>query len=251
MECTHCGKPTTAGITLCAEDARNFTELIQQTPDRLLTITTTVTKQAVITTGRQSKQVNGAVALPYNANASDRKLALRAALSNLALRVLSNIPSKTADVAASVVANMNYIQSHNDAGEWYYEYREAFAGTTRAIDLPPERVRVGRCECGLDLYAVGGRGKAYCRTCELEWDVQELKDYAINQAENLHRPPAELSRWLTISGYPTTTKQFMKWVERNKIAPAYEIDGVKQYRLGDAFTLAKDEKEKRRERSAS
>lgn len=88
------------------------------------------------------------------------------------------------------------------------------------IDLPPDPIPLGECECGEPMVAVEGQEVIECRRCETPWEVDERQANRRNRIiATIKRPvtPPQAAAILEQCGVSISRKTINKWVERGKL----------------------------------
>ena len=209
--------------TLCIPHQQSFDGILADIPDRLSTMAVTITKQAVMG-GQGGKPTNDDDRpLPVNLGAADANQALRAELVNLTVRVQHCLTEQPHDktlpgVTAWLRKLMPRIAKHPEAVGWYTGISKAYDATSKAIDLPPERVRAGKCECGAVLYTVEGRQTVKCKPCNLTHDVQELQANELEKIRGYAGTAAQVVRALNHAEVKLKLTRLTMWADRDKIS---------------------------------
>lgn len=73
-----------------------------------------------------------------------------------------------------LLGQLEWLRHQPQADEANEQLRAAGAVVKRIVDRPADEEVVGRCDCGLWLYAFRGRSTVTCR-CGLAWDVRESR----------------------------------------------------------------------------
>jgi hypothetical protein len=230
---------------LCAEHQQSFLDILGDVPDRLATMMVSVAKQAVMGGNGGSVKNDDDRPLPLNIGASDARLILRAELVSVVVRVQHclgiqprNTERDVPGVCAWLARHMPQIAGHPEATEWYGRIRKAYDRTTKAIDLPPERVRAGRCSCNAVLYTIEGRETVQCKPCGLRYNVQEMRDAEIAKVRGYTGTATEVLRVLAHAGIKMKLKKLTSWAEHKQVTYTV-IDGTKHYTVGDVHDVYK------------
>ena len=159
-------------------------------------------------------------------------------LSCLAIRS-AGAPSTLAVAATWLRGQREWIRHRPEVDEAVDDFATAVATARRAIDLPPDRLYVGRCECGVALYVRRGDEEATCRECGSVWGVAEQREWMLAMSWDTLATAAEASRALTALGYPVTAHRIRVWSSRGKVAIlAMRVANRRPlYRLGDVADL--------------
>ena len=229
------------GTTLCAEHQQTFLDILADIPDRLTTMNVSIRKQAVMG-GQGGKPTNDDDRpLPLNMGAADAQKALMVAMVETCRRVRHCLPEGTlpsfAGIPGWLAGLMPRMVQHPESVDWYHSIRNAYEKTTKAIDLPPERVRAGRCtECTQVLYTVAGHEKVRCRPCGISYDVWELQTLELSRVRNYHGTATEVLRVFEHAGIKIKLKRLTSWADRGQVKYTTE-DGVKRYTVGDVHDV--------------
>lgn len=223
---------------LCAECHQSFLDILEDIPDRLATMTVSITKQAVMG-GQGGKPTNDDDRpLPVNLGAADARIELRAQLVNTALRVkhcLTERPqAKTiGEVCAWLRRLMPRMVNHPECINWYQGIATAYQHTTKLIDRPPERIRAGVCDCGETIYTFAGNNNhAECRKCGSMHDVWSLQQAEIDKVQAYTGTAAEVLRVLAHADIKIRLTRLTKWADRGHVNFT-TIDGARHFTVGD------------------
>lgn len=229
--------------TLCEVHVQSFREILNDIPDRLATMHVSITKQAVMG-GQAGKPVNDDDRpIPVNLGAAEANTQLRAELVNVTARVRHcldqhpptrdrNIPG----VCNWLVRLLPAIARHPESVAWYTALSKAYERTTRAIDLPPERVRAGTCTCGTVLYTVEGRESVTCKHCGQTYDVAELQDSTLERLRNYQDTAANVIRALNGAQVPLKMRKLTYWADQGIITTTTDERG-RLYRVGEILDV--------------
>lgn len=104
------------------------------------------------------------------------------------------------------------------------------------IDTPPEKVYVGRCDCGTDLYAPRSVPAFPCPNdeCDTTWDTDRLIEWRNQLA---HDQLMSLTDIALLAGIPVGILK--NWANRDRrlARKGQDRDGTNLYRYGDALSL--------------
>lgn len=229
------------GTTLCAEHQQSFLDILADAPGRLSTMNVSIMKQAVMG-GQGGKPTNDDDRpLPINMGAAEAQKELMVALAETCRRVRHCLPEGSlpsyAGIPSWLAGLMPRIVLHPESVDWYHRIANAYSATTKAIDLPPERVRAGRCSaCNQVLYTVEGNEKVRCRPCLLSYDVEELRAAEIAKVRAYSGTATEVLRVLEHAGIKIKLKKITSWAEHNQVTYSL-VDGVKHYTVGDVHDV--------------
>lgn len=229
--------------SLCAEHQQSFLDILADVPGRLATMMVSVSKQSV--TGGQGGSVKNDDdrPLPVNIGASDARLILRAELVSVAGRVQHCLGTQIQPgrrtipgVCTWLAGQMPAIVRHPESPDWYGRIRKAYDRTTKAIDLPPERVRAGRCSCNAVLYTVAGRETVQCKPCGLRYNVADMQAAEIGRVRGYTDTAAVVIRVLAAAGIKIKLTRLTNWADRGQLE--YETtDAGRLYTVGNVYDL--------------
>ena len=109
------------------------------------------------------------------------------------------------------------------------------------IDLPPDPIPLGECECGEPMVAVEGQGIYECRRCGTPWEVDERKAHRQNKLDdvlaNYVGTAKEISDIAKAKGFNFQRKTISKWHQRGIIEAHGEVESfgrkIATFRFGD------------------
>ncbi len=210
------------GTTLCAEHQQSFLDILADVPGRLNTMNVSIMKQAVMGGQGGKPQNDDDRPLPVNLGAADAQKELMVALAETCRRVRHCLPEGSlpsyAGIPQWLTGLMPRIVAHPESVDWYHRIRNAYEATTKAIDLPPERVRAGKCtECESVLYTVEGHEKVRCRPCGITYQVWELQTLELLQVRNYQGTAAEVLRVLHRAEIKIRLTRLTKWADRKQV----------------------------------
>ena len=226
--------------TLCEPHQASFRDILGDIPDRLSTMRVSITKQAVMG-GQSGKPTNDDDRpLPVNLGAAEANHALRAELVNFLIRVQHCLGETPHDrtmhgATAWAIKLMPRIARHPESVNWYNSLAKAYEKTTRAIDLPPERVRAGTCPgCSVTLYTVEGRPSVTCKQCDTSHDVQDLQQAELNKIRSYAGTASEVLRALHRAEVKIRLTRLTKWADRGQITYTTDDRG-RVFTVGDVL----------------
>ena len=227
--------------TLCGPHQESFKAILMDIPDRLSTMAVTITKQAVMG-GQGGKPVNDDDRpLPVNLGASDANHALRAELVTFTARVIHCLGEQPKDrslrgVVAWAAQLMPRIGTHPESLGWYDTIHKAYELTTKAIDLPPERVRAGKCTCGQVLYSYEGHDTVTCKPCGETHDVTALQNATLERLRSYEDTAANVIRALNGAKVQLKMRKLTYWADHD-IIPTTTDERGRVYRVGDILDV--------------
>lgn len=227
--------------TLCPEHRQSFVDILADVPGRLNTMNVSIMKQAVMGGQGGTPKNDDDRPLPVNLGAAEAQKALMVALAETTRRVRHCLPEGTCPTYAKIpqwlTGLMPRIILHPESVDWYHRIANAYAASTKAIDLPPERVRAGKCdECGSVLYTVEGHEKVRCRPCNVSYDVATQQAVELAQVRGYTGTASEVMRVLNRAEVKVKLKQITSWAEWGQVTFT-EVDGVKHYTVGNVLDV--------------
>lgn len=129
------------------------------------------------------------------------------------------------------------------------EGRKHLDRLAREIDLPPDPIPLGECECGEPMVAVEGQDIYECRRCGTPWEVDERKAHRQNKLDdvlaNYVGTAKEISDIAKAKGFNFRRKTISEWFRRNKIesVATKEVNGrpAPMFRFQDVRAAFKNE----------
>lgn len=231
------------GTTLCPEHRQSFVDILADVPGRLTTMNVSIMKQAVVG-GQGGKPKNDDDRpLPVNLGAAEAQRELMVALAETCRRVRHCLPEGTCPsygaIPSWLTGLMPRIVAHPEAVDWYHRIRNAYENTTKAIDLPPERIRAGKCaECSSVLYTVEGHEKVRCRPCNISYSVWELQTLELLQVRNYRGTATEVLRVLAHAEVKIRLTRLTKWADRAQV-PFTTDERGRIFTVGDVLDTHK------------
>lgn len=228
---------------LCPEHVQSFTDILADVPGRLATMMVSVAKQSVMGGQGGSVKNDDNRPLPVDIGASDARLILRSELVAVVARVQHCLGAQPREqdrdipgVCAWLARLMPTITRHPESVEWYGRIAKAYVRTTKAIDLPPERVRAGRCSCGEVLYTVTGRETVQCKPCGLRYNVRDMQDAEIARVRDYQDTAMTVIRVLAIAGIKIKRQRLEQWAARGQLTTTTDHRGT-IYTVGHVYDL--------------
>lgn len=226
--------------TLCEQHRQSFVDILGDIPDRLSTMRVSITKQAVMG-GQGGKPVNDDDRpLPVNLGAAEANHALRAELVNFLVRVQHCLSEQPHDrtmhgATAWAIKLMPRIAKHPESVDWYTGLSKAYERTTKAIDLPPERIRAGTCPgCNVVLYTMEGRESVTCKACDATYEVAALQGSTLERLRNYEDTAANVIRALNGASIPLKMRKLTYWADHDLVPTTQDYRG-RVYRVGDVL----------------
>lgn len=232
MTCTRCDRPTADAIYLCHEDATRLEEVLDLIPDALTEADVTATKRDKTGSGKGARR-GGSSSMPFNEHASDKARDLSEKAASWAFLVmesdrdaerLRNVePSRYLRMSISLIRGQDY------AGDLMAELDDALHKTMRAVDLPPDRVDLGRCGVEGCTGRISGQmirkdgrpviaSRAKCRGCDSPYDGRVVYAARIADTWEYWCPLSDAVRLaLTIPDMPSRATLY-RWAEAGRFA---------------------------------
>lgn len=236
--------------TLCPEHRQSFLDILADVPDRLATMNVSIMKQAVMGGQGGKPKHDDDRPMPMNLGAAEAQKGLMVALVETTRRVRHCLPEPSlpsyAGIPGWLAGLMPRIVQHPESVDWYHQIRNAYDKTTKAIDLPPERVRAGRCtDCNQVLYTVAGHEKVRCKPCGISYDVWELQTVELSRLRNHQGTATEIVKVFEHAGIKIRVIRINKWADRHQV-PTTPGEKGRIFTVGDVldtYTLMSTTKE--------
>lgn len=143
--------------------------------------------------------------------------------------------AKEIRVYPNILAEADQIEAQLRAGR---KYLNILAGE---IDLPPDPIPLGECECGEPMVAIEGDEEVVCKRCELPWDVDERIAHRRNKLDdvlvNYVGSAKEIADLAKAKGFNFQRKTISKWHQRGHLEAHGETEAfgrkVATFRFGD------------------
>lgn len=198
--------------------------------------------------------------LGFDAGASEAKWVLKNALVGW-VRILvqthpEDYPADTlADIAVWLLARVERLAMHHDAGSAVDEIRSAVWHGIRLIDRPADLVYAGPCPCGTDLYARPEAPQVTCRGCKAEYRVSDRREWMLATIDGTLFHAAAMAHVLTSLGWPCTQGQIRQWASRGRVV-AHGVDGQGHpvYRVSEVrerLMVVREREQAKRERMSA
>lgn len=169
------------------------------------------------------------VPLPYDPRATEAGFVLKSALVGW-VRILVEAhpeggPADTLpDVAVWLLARVERLAMHHDAGSAVDEIRSAVWHGIRLIDRPADLVYAGPCPCGTDLYARPEAPQVTCRGCGTEHRVADRREWMLAAIDDALFHAAGAAHVLTSLGEECSAERVRQWASRGRVL-AHGCDG--------------------------
>lgn len=241
-----CDRATNPGWVLCKPCALGLERTLAEVP--------ALQAELDLQTARQASRDHGPVAtaaerpLPYDPRASERTWLLRNTLvgwiRDLEPELTGHPEDTLPSMARWLLARVSELYVHPAGEQAVDEIRYAVAQAWRCVDNPPERVFLGVCTCGTDLWAPMDATTVWCRNCQAEYDPADLRDGLLSKvAGHLVTGPEFAGYAVRYLGVNPRQQERLEarvraWASRGRvqaIGHAARPDGppVPTYRFGD------------------
>lgn len=245
-EC-RCGRPLRDNAACCDHCVWTLEKALGDVAALDEELEVTITRQRGIPTegGSASRETS----LPWHEKASDARRNLKALLvswtrlcaeERLTARRLPD--DNLASIARWLLWVLPALGRHDAGPDAVDEITDAVAECRRVIDKAPERWYAGPCDCGADLYAKRRTGIVACRECEVQYDVEERRDWLLGEAEDRLANAATIARAVSwLGAEPLTSATVRKWAQRGRLLAKGHDGRGPLYRIGDAIDLMASE----------
>lgn len=246
----NCGQPTRDNGYVCDDDLGNLARALGEVPWVVEQLEVTLTKARGVDYTTLGGAASSEVALPLDVRAFEASGALRAALVTWVRfcdeESVRHQSPKSELPTDDLVAMSRWLLWRvdglglNDLGwDAVSEITRAIGRCRMVIDRPAEKRYAGPCECGRDLYAKPGARVTKCRSCEREYDVEEMRDWMRKATEGRLVTALEGSTLLGRFDLPTAQKTIDKWHERKRVLDhGKNPQGRWIYLMSDLIALA-------------
>lgn len=238
-----CTRPRHPDYAICAVHANTLRQDLAELPALASELDITLTRLGgALTPGSRSSERG----LPYGLGASEATGHIRAVLVGW-VRDLDPDPARhPADtipaMACWLLARHHRLVTHPAAEEVVREVAEVVRQGRRALDHGPERVFLGRCECGTDLTAPVGATAVRCRACGAEADVAAMRENILAALDDQLVTAAEFAQLAIYLGLiPQSGRERLRqrvnvWATRAIVTPRRRGDEP-AYRYDDLAAL--------------
>lgn len=246
----NCGTPTRDSQYVCENCLGELAKKLGEVPWTVEQLEITLTKTRGIDYTTLGGAAGASVPLPLDARAFEASTALRQALVTWVrfcdeeqIRHQSPMVGLPADdlVAMSrwLLWRIDGLGLSDMGWDAVSEITRAVGRCRMVIDRPAEKQYAGPCECGRDLYAKPKAKLTKCRSCEREYDVEEMRDWMRKAASGRLVTAREGTTLLGRFDLPTAQKTIDSWHERKRIIDhGKNPDGKFVYLIDDLIALA-------------
>lgn len=122
--------------------------------------------------------------------------------------------AKEIRVYPNILAETDQIETQLRAGRKYLNI------LAREIDLPPDPIPLGECECGEPMVAIEGDEEVVCKRCELPWEVDERQAHRLNKVKESYKTPipsTTASHLLRAFGINVPDRTIRQWGEDGRV----------------------------------
>lgn len=249
MTC-NCGRETRDEAYVCDDDLGNLAKMLGELPWIVEQLDLTLTKARGIDYTALGGAAGSEVALPLDVRAMDASRALRQALvmwvrfcDEEQVRHQSPLEGLPKDDVVSMsrwlLWRVDGLGLSDMGWDAVSELTRAIGKCRMVIDRPAEKQYAGPCECGRDLYAKPKAKVTRCRSCEREYDVEEMRDWMRKATEGRLVTALEGSTLLGRFDLPTAQKTIDSWHDRKRVVDhGKSPDGRWLYLMSDLIALA-------------
>ncbi len=231
---TACDRPTHPGWAICRPCSAQLHDALDGIPALQLDLDTTL---AGLNGQGGGGSTNAETPLPFDYRASEAGWVLRNTLvgwvRDLEPDHTGHPAHTTPAMAAWLVERFGALLVHPAAGEVVEEITAAVAAGWRAVDIPAERVFLGRCpQCHLaDVHAAPGALEVTCRECGATHGVEALRS-ALRAALDDHLVTAVEYAGMLVTlgtGHEATVHLVDGWAARGRLV----VHAGATYRFGE------------------
>lgn len=244
-ECGGCHRPTGDGTRLCAACTAHLRGLLGTVRELADDLVVTRTKQDRI--GGGEARVTGTVEKPlgFRPGAMEAADILTATLRVWASMIVGldrlSLGDDAAALAATLLAEIDTVRRHDDAGIFLGELMYAVKMSRSAVDRPPGKTYAGPCDqCKVDLYARMGASTIICVNCRTRYSTEARRSWLLESLRDHVATPAEIALGIgELHGEKINRKTINQWHHRNRLVPAgFTPGGEPMFRIGDVLELA-------------
>ena len=246
-----CGRPSGDDAYVCTHCANTARTALRQIVDGLdADLTTTMAKQGTRPTTQSGSRPGkkSEAPLPLDLHAAEARTILTGTLRAWVTRIREDMPRSTRPrdtmpaMANWILPLTGWLRHATYGPQALDEITAAVAQAVRVVDVPEERVGVGRCpRCSSPVYAPASRLVAYCRTedCDGTVDVQQWQQSLQDLAWSHEAGATEIAAFATKHlGMKLAASTIRSWATRGRITPTNPGEKVPRYRFEDVAKLA-------------
>lgn len=132
------------------------------------------------------------------------------------------------------------IRHHQHAVDLVNQVRSVIGTARDVIDRPPDRIYIGRCACGSDLYARERSHQVACPVCRKIHSVADRRAEMLAEIREHLATAAEIAAGIgELHGQQINRKTINKWSSRDRLTVrGYSPEGYPLFRIGDVLDLA-------------
>lgn len=247
-ECANCKSAITDAVTVCTACLDAIGTELRNAQEYLRELLITATRQDV--TGDKQARVGGTREQPlgYRPAVTEAETQLRSTLAYWGRLVaaangvpLYELPvARASQLAKWLAAHRDTIKRHEGAAVLLAELRAANVAARRLIDRPAERVYLGRCTCGRELYARERAHQVVCSGCQTVHSVGERRTWLRDLIRDQYATAADIAAGIgELHGTDISRKTINQWHHRRRLTSCgLSPDGHPLFRIGDVLDLA-------------
>ena len=249
-ECHLCARPSGDDAYACTGCAEHTRTALRHVIDGLdIDLTVTLAKQGTRPSVRGGRTGKASEApLPLDLRAAEARTILTGTLRVWVARIRQDMPNATPPrdtmpaMANWLLPLTGWLRHATYGPQALDELAAAVDQALKAVDVPEERVGVGRCpQCSSPIYAPASRLVAYCTTedCDGTVDVQQWQQSLQELAWSHEAGATEIAAFATKHlGMRLAASTIRSWATRGRITPTNPGERVPRYRFEDVAKLA-------------
>jgi hypothetical protein len=233
-----CARPAHDGRGVCEQHGWELQQALAEVPELADALDTTLARQRGTTYGAGG--ASSVPRLPFDYRASEAGFLLRNCLVGWVRDIQADPARHPADtlgaIARWLLARLDLLLAHPAAGEVVGEILAAVHEATRAVDNRPEKVFLGRCDCGADLLALPERDRVTCKECGADYLAEDQRAVLAAALDDRLVTAAEYAGMLVHLGDRVDRDRVRVlvnvWATRGRITVHTGADGPR-YRFGE------------------
>lgn len=235
-----CAVPVDDARAICVACTADLEQALAELPALVADLESTLARQTGRGSGNGSR--SAVRPLPYDVRAGQVLGSMRAVLVGWVRDLDEDPQHQPADTLPAMCewlfARVGAIAVHVAADEIHREILDAYAAGVRAVDIPPDRLFLGRCpDCTLeDIYARPEDVTTRCRNCGNPHDVATLRSGLLAGLDDKLVTAAEFATLAAYSGPVDRTRirtLIGVWASREPRLRAVPGPTGPRYRFGD------------------
>lgn len=208
--------------------ANRLTEVLEQAPDVLATITDTIARQDKRGGAPSTSGGSAGSDAPLNLDASQRRDDLQYALCHYARAIAEHDTEdlSTVQPAFYLRMSMHIIRQQEYAGDMLHNISRALHRARAATDTPADTLVVGSCGAHIDgtactepIRARQGDSTSTCRACGHVHDVDEIQEQRTAEAWSSLGTLGNVVRALRKAGQSINPKSAQRWAREGHLTP--------------------------------